>query len=119
MNSVNHDKIQSGMVTKIVTHLLTGTLQVLVIKSALLLLGRYLWPVTTQNRYKSIGSSGKFFSTTTARNVTIVRCRLSLVTIMVLDFVMNVSEFRESHLGKTQLKSGKSQCHGLRKSLIV
>ena len=83
-------KSKSGMVTKGITHLLTDTLPVLVIKSAfsLLPLGRYLLPVTTQKRYQSTGSSGKFFFTTTSRNVTIVRCRMSLVTMLVLDFVM-------------------------------
>ena len=83
-------KSKSGMVTKVVTHLLTDTLPVLVIKGgfSLLPLGKYLLPVTTWNRYKSTGSSGKFLFTTTSRNVTIVRCRMSLVTILVLDFVM-------------------------------
>ena len=83
-------KSKSGMVTKVITHLLTDTLLVLVIKSAfsLLPLGRYLLPVTTRNRYQSTGSSGKFFFTTTLRNVTIVRCRMFQVTILVLDFVL-------------------------------
>ena len=83
-------KSKSGMVTKVITHLLTDTLPLLVIKSAfsLLPLGRYLLPVTTQNRYQSTGSSGKFFFATTSRNVTIVRWRMSLVTILVLDSVM-------------------------------
>ena len=53
-------KSKSGMVTKVITHLLTDTLPVLVIKSAfsLLPLGRYLLPVTTQNRYQPTDSSG-------------------------------------------------------------
>ena len=54
----------------------------------LLSLARYLLPVTTPNRYQSTGSSGTFYFTTTSRNVTIVRCRMSLVTIPVLDFVI-------------------------------
>ena len=85
-------KIKSGMVTKVITHLPTDTLPVLIIKSAfsLLLLVRYLLPVTTWNRYQFTDSSGKFSFTTTSRNATIVRCRMSLVTIMVLDFVMTV-----------------------------
>ena len=61
-------KSKSGMVTKVIIHMLTDTLPVLVIKSAfsLLPLGRYLLPVTTQKRYQSTGSSGKFFFTTTS-----------------------------------------------------
>ena len=56
-------KSKSGMVTKVITYLLTDTLPVLVIKSEFLLLplGSYLLPVTTRNRYQSTGSSGKFF----------------------------------------------------------
>ena len=83
-------KSKIGMVTKVITHLLTDTLPVLVIKSAFSLLsqGRYLLLVTTLNRYHSTGSSGKFFFTTILRNVTIGRCRMSLVTILVMDFVM-------------------------------
>ena len=83
-------KSNSSMATRGITHLATDTLPVLVIKSAfsLLPLGRYLLPVTTQNRYQSTGSSRKFFFTTTSRNVTIVRCRMSLVTILLLDLVM-------------------------------
>ena len=55
-------KSKSVMVTKVITHLLKNTLPVLVIKS------------------------GKFFFTTTgtSKNVTIVRCRMSLATIMGL-----------------------------------
>ena len=83
-------KSKSGMVTKVITHLLTDTLPVLVINSAfsLLLLDRYPLPVTFRNRYQYTSSNGKFFFTTASRNVTIVRCRMSLVTIPVLDFVM-------------------------------
>ena len=83
-------KSRSGMVTKVITHLLTEILPVLVIKSAfsLLPLGRYLLPITTQNRYQPTDSSWKFFFTTTSRNVTIVRYRISLVTILLLDLVM-------------------------------
>ena len=79
-----------GTVTKVITHLLTDTLSVLVIKSAfsLLPLGRYLLPLTTQNRYQSIGSSGKFFFTTTSKNITIDRWVIPLVTKLLLDLVM-------------------------------
>ena len=62
-------KSKSGMFTKVITHLLTNTLPVLVIK-------------------KTADSSRKFFFTTTSTNVTTVRCRMSLVTMLVLDFVM-------------------------------
>ena len=80
-------KSKSGMVIKVINHLLTDALPVLVIKGALSLLplGRYLLPVTTWNRYQSKGSSGKFSLSTISRNVTIVRCRLSLVTTLVFD----------------------------------
>ena len=82
----------SGIVTKGITHLLTYTLQVLLIKSAfsLLPLGRYLLPLTTWNRYQYTGHSGKFFFTTTSSNLTtcIVRCRMSLETTLVLEFVL-------------------------------
>ena len=83
-------KSKSGMVTKCITHLLTDTLPVLLIYSAfsLLPLGRYLLPLTTLNRYQPTVSSGKSFLTTTSRNVTIVTYRMSLATILVLDFVM-------------------------------
>ena len=84
-------KSKSSMVTKVFTHLLTDTSPVLESPFSLLPLGRYLLPVTTQKRYQSTGSSRKFFFTTTSRNVTnvtIVRCRMSLVTILVMDFVM-------------------------------
>ena len=72
-------KSKSDTVAKVITHLLTDTLPVLVIKRAfsLLSLGRYLLPVTTWNRYQSTGSRGKSLFTTTSRNVTIVRCRMS------------------------------------------
>ena len=51
-------KSKSGIVTKVIIHLLTDTLPALVIKSAfsLLTLGRNLLPVTIQNRYQSTGS---------------------------------------------------------------
>ena len=54
----------------------------------LLPLGGYLLPLTTLNWYQSMDSSGKFFFTTTSGNVSIVRYRMSLVTILVMDFVM-------------------------------
>ena len=87
-NSVNHDKIQKWYGYQSHYHLLTDTLPILEIKSAfsLLPLGMYLVPLTTWNRYQSTDNSGKFFFTTTSRNVTIVRCRMSLVTILVLVF---------------------------------
>ena len=78
------------MVTRGITHLATGTLSVLVIESvfSLLHLGRYLWPLTTLNRYQSTGSSGKLLITTVLRNISIVRYRISLVTILLLDLVV-------------------------------
>ena len=83
-------KFKSAMVTKGISHLATDTLPVLEIKHAfsLLPLGRYLLILTTLDRYQPTGSSGKFVFTTTSRNVTIVRCRMSAVAILVLDYVM-------------------------------
>ena len=78
------------MVTKGITHLAADTLPVLVIQSvfSLLPLGRYPLPITTLNRYQPTDSSGKLLYTTISRNVTIVRYRISLVTILLLDLVM-------------------------------
>ena len=83
-------KSKSGMVTKGITHLATNALPVVVIQSAfsLLPLGRYLLLLTTLNRYQPIDSSGKLLFTTTSRNISIVRYRMSLVTILLLDLVM-------------------------------
>ena len=84
-------KSKSGMVTKVITHLLTDTLPVRLIKStfSLLPLGRYLLycqsPLRTDTNLWVVV---EILFTTTSRNVTIVRCRMSLVTILVLDFVM-------------------------------
>ena len=73
-----------------VTHLATDTMPVLVIQSvfSLLPLGRYLLPITTLNRYQPTDSSGKLLYTTISRNVSIVRYRMSLVVILLLDLVM-------------------------------
>ena len=81
---------KSGMVTRGITHLATNTLPVLVIQSVfqLLPLSRFLFPATTLNRYPTTDSSVKFLFSTTSRNVSIVRYRVSLVTILLLDFVM-------------------------------
>ena len=78
------------MVTKGITHLATDTLPVLVIQSvfSLLPLGRHLLPPTTLNRYQPTDSSRKLLFTTLSRNVFIVRCRMSLVTVLLLDLVM-------------------------------
>ena len=55
-------KSKSSMVTRDITHLATDTLPGLVIQSvfSLLPLGRYLLPLTIQNRYQPTDSSGKF-----------------------------------------------------------
>ena len=55
-------------------------------------------PLTTLQRNLSMENSGKYIFTNTFSNVSIVRYRASLVTILVLDF----TEFID-HLGKTQL----------------
>ena len=83
-------KSKSSMVTRGITHLATDTLPVLVIQSvfSLLPLGRYPLPITTPSRYQPIACSGKLLYTTILRNVTFVRCRMSLVTILLLDLVM-------------------------------
>ena len=63
-------------------------LLVLVIQSvfSLLPLGRYLLPLTTLSRYLPTNSSGKLLFTTISRNVSVVRCR---ITILFLDLVMS------------------------------
>ena len=83
-------KSKSSMVTRGITHLATDTLPVLVIQSvfSLLPLSRYPLPITTPSRYQPTDSSGKLLYTTVSRNVTFVRCRMSLVTILLLDLVM-------------------------------
>ena len=83
-------KSKSGIVTGGITHLTTNTLTVPVIQSvfSLLLLGRYLLPLTTLNKYQPTDSNEKFCFTTTSRNVSIVRYRMSLVAILPLDYVM-------------------------------
>ena len=57
------------MVTKVITHLATDTLPVLVIQSvfSLLPLGRYPLPITTPRRYQPTDSSGKLLFTTTGQ----------------------------------------------------
>ena len=83
-------KSKSSMVTRGISHLATYTLPVLVIESVFSLLswGRYLLPLTTLNRYQPTDSSRKFVFTTLSSNVSIVRYRMSLVTILPLDLVM-------------------------------
>ena len=83
-------KFKSSMATRGITHLATYTLPVLVIQSvfSLLPLGRYPLPITTSSRYQPTDSSGKLLYTTISRNVTFVRCRMSLVTILLLDLVV-------------------------------
>ena len=81
-------KSKSSMVTRGITHLATVTLPVLVIQSvfSLLPLGRYPLPITIPSRYQPTDSSGKLLYATISRNVTFVRCRMSLVTILLLLF---------------------------------
>ena len=56
--------------------------------NSLLPLGRYLLPVTTWNRYQSTGSSGKFFLFYHyIKKCNYCQIRMSLVTMLVLDFV--------------------------------
>ena len=78
------------MIARGITHLATDKLPVPVIQSvfSLLPLGRYLLVLTTLNRYQPADSSGKLLFTTISRNVSIVRYRISLVTILLLDLVM-------------------------------
>ena len=77
-------KSKSGMFTKNITHLVTNTLPVVVIQSVVSLLpqDRYLLPLTTLSRYQPTNRCEEL------RNVSIVRYRMSLVTIMHLDFAM-------------------------------
>ena len=80
-------KSKSSMVTRGITQLATDTLPIQSVFS-LLPLGRYQLPITTPSRYQPTDSSGKLLYTTISRNVTFVRCRISLVTILLLDLVM-------------------------------
>ena len=82
-------KPKSSMVTRDITHLTAYTLPGLVIQSVFSLLswGRYLLPLTTVNRYQPTDSSGKFFFTTISSNISIVRCRMCVVTILLLDLI--------------------------------
>ena len=102
-------KFKSSMVTRGITHLVSDTLPVLVIQSvfSLLPLGRYPLPITTPSRYQPRDSSGKLLYTTISRNVTFVRCRMSLVTILLLDLVMihwiQKKSFRENSNGTLPL----------------
>ena len=78
------------MVTRGINHVATDALPVLVIQRvfSLLPLGRYQLEITTPSRYQPTDSSAKLLYTTISRNVTIVRCRMSLVAILLLDLVM-------------------------------
>ena len=89
-NSVNHDQIQerydyqrynpSG------NRYIASTSNKIVLP--LLPLGRYLLPLITVNRYQPTDSRGKLLFVTMSRNVSIVRYRMSLVTILLLDMVI-------------------------------
>ena len=76
-------------------------------KSVFLLipLVRYLFPLTTCNRYQPRDSNGNFFFTTTSRNISIVRYGMSLVAIVLLVFVsihwirwIQLKSFRENSI---------------------
>ena len=89
VNSVNHDQIQKQYgYQRYYPSSNRYIASASNTKCIIITTSRYLFPVTTRNRYQSIDSSGKFFFTTTSRNITIVKCRMSLVTILVLEFVM-------------------------------
>ena len=75
----------------------------------------YLWnlytpdalALTTLNRHQLTDSIGKFFFTTTSSNVSAVRYRVSVVTILLLDLVMirwirwiQRKSFRENSIGR-------------------
>ena len=83
-------KSKTGMATRGITQLVVGVLPVIVIQSVFSLLprGRYLLPLTTPNSYQPRDGSGKFSFTTTASNISIVKHRMSLVTILPLDLVI-------------------------------
>ena len=77
---------------------------------SLLPLGRHLLRLTTLNRYQSTGSSRQLPFTTSSRNVSIFRYRMSLVTYCswILSRFTEFTEFIESRLGKTQLFQNKN-----------
>ena len=108
-------KSKSSMVTRGITHLATDTLPMVVIQSifSLLPLGRYLL-LLTLNRYQPTNSSGKLLFTTISRNVSIVRYRISLVTILLLDLVMihwirwiRRKSFRENSINRVTMRPSR------------
>ena len=83
-------KSKNGMVTKGITSLATATLPMAVKESVfpLLPVGRYpLWLITV-NRHHPRDSNGNIFFTATSRNVSVVNYGVSLVTRLLLDFVL-------------------------------
>ena len=109
-------KSKTSMVTRSITHLPTDTLPVLVIQSvfSLLPLIRYPLPITTPSRYQPTDSSGKLLYTTISRNVTFIRCRMSLITILLLDLVMihwiQRKSFRENSIERDQVINHYTYC---------
>ena len=112
-------KSKSSMATRGITHLATDTLSVLVIQIVFLLLclGRYLLPVTTLNRYQPTDSSGKLLFTTVLRNISIVRYRISLVTILLLDLVMIhwIRWIQRKSFRENSIVSDEARLHSLRR----
>ena len=83
-------KSKNGMVTRSITQSASDILPFLVMECPLPLLPLVRYPLrsTTVNRYHPRDSNGNIFFTTTSRNVSVVRYGVSLVTILLLDFVM-------------------------------
>ena len=87
---MNHGQIPGQYGCRGVAHLATDTLPVLVIQTvfSLLPLGRYLLQLATLNRYRPTNSSGKLIFAAISGDVSVVRYRISLVAILVMDLVM-------------------------------
>ena len=73
---------KNGMVTRAIIYLATNTLPMVKIQSSfpLLPLGSYLLPFTTLN-------NGNFFFTTTSKNLSVLNYEVSLVTILLMNFI--------------------------------
>ena len=75
---------------EVLPQLATNTVPFIAIKYTFSLLPMVKYPLwlTTVNRYHFRHSNGNIFFTSTSRNVTVVKYRVSSITILLLDFVL-------------------------------
>ena len=90
------------MVTRCILYLTIDTFPDIVVKSnfPILFVGWYLFRVVSGNRYLPRGSNENTLCITNTDNVSVARWVIPLVTILLFT---EFAEFRESHLGKTEL----------------